>query len=68
MTMAEDIRDNQSIIETLDNQDLMSDLSEQIRQEVSDEIQKSLDETEGAKDDPEVVEAYQTAMKQVGLV
>ena len=68
MEMVESIKDNQSLIETFDNDELYEGYNDYIRQEVTSDIQKALEETDGALDDQEVVGAYQNAMKQVGLV
>ncbi len=67
MEMVESIRDNQSLIEAFDSPERMADFEESIKKEMADEIQKAFDETDGAMDDPEIVEAYQSAMKQVGI-
>ena len=65
--MKESIRDNQTLIEALDDQEALSEYNESISEEVSDEIKSAFEETDGAMEDPETVEALQSAMKQVGL-
>ena len=68
MEMVESIKDNQSLIETFDNDEVYEGYNDYIRQEVASDIEKALEETDGALDDEEVVGAYQNAMKQVGLI
>ena len=67
MEMKETIRDNQTLIETMDDQEALNAYVEYIQEDASSEIKKAFDETKGAMDDPEIVKAYQSAMKQVGL-
>ena len=67
MEMKETIRDNQTLIETLDDQEAINEYVEYIRDDVSSEIKKAFEETKGVMDDPEIVEMYQSAMRQAGL-
>ncbi len=65
--LKEDIEDNQTLITTLNNEDLMADFNEYVKEEVISNLQQAFDETEGAADNPEVVKVYQDAIKQVVL-
>lgn len=65
--MIQDIEDNQEIIKTLDNQELVAGYEEYLNNEVVDGIKTAFDEVEGVMNNEEVVNAYQGAMAQMGL-
>ena len=46
---------------------MMAAFEEYLNQEVACSIQEAFSQTEGAMDDPEVVDVYQSAMKQMAL-
>ena len=65
--LAEDVEDNQTLIQTLDSADMMADYTEYVRRNVSESIQDAFEQTEGAMENPEIVRIYQDTMKQVAL-
>ena len=66
-SLVQDIRDNQTIIETLDSKELTNDFYEYNNAEVAAEIESSFSQVNEIKDDPDAVDYYRSAMKQVGL-
>lgn len=65
--LKEDIEDNQTLIVTLNSEELISELADYVKEDVSSNLQEAFDATEGAVDDPEFVKIYQDAIKQVVL-
>ena len=65
--LAEDIEDNQTLIQMLDNEEMLSGYNELINNEVAEKIQQGFDQTEGAMDDEDVVKALKDTMKQMAL-
>jgi hypothetical protein len=66
--LIDDVTDNKTLIRTLDNEELLSGFSEYVKKDIADSIQSALEQIDGALDSPEVMKAYQDAMKQVALV
>ena len=65
--MEETVSDNQHLVTELGSADLMAAYEAYINNDVAKAIQDAFDQTEGAMENEEVVEAYQNAMKQMGL-
>lgn len=67
MDMKETIADNQTLITEFQSAEMMSAFESYLNNEVTESIQQALSQTEGALDNPDVVEAYETAMKQMAM-
>lgn len=65
--LAEDIEDNQTLIQMLDSEELLAEYKECIDKEVSKEIREAFEQTEGVMENEEVVNALQDTMKQMAL-
>ena len=65
--LAEDIEDNQTLIQMLDSEELMSEYSSYIDSEVGKEIKDAFDQTEGAMENEEVVNALQETMRLMAI-
>ncbi len=65
--MEETVEDNQKLVIELGSEEMMAAFEEYLNQEVAGSIQEAFSQTEGAMDDPEVVDVYQSAMKQMAL-
>ena len=66
-SMIEDVSDNQTLINTLDSKESISQVFACINNEVAEEIHSAFEETPGAMEQEDVVKAYQDAMKQMAL-
>ena len=66
-SLIEDVKDNQTLIKTLDSQESLAQVSNCINSEVVIGVQNAFSEIEGALEQEEVVKAYQDAMKQMAL-
>lgn len=66
--LIEDVSDNQILIKTLDNEELLYGFAEYVKKDIVNIIQSAFEHTDGAIDSPVVVKAYQDAMKQVALI
>lgn len=67
MSLIEDIKDNQELIITLDNEELLSQVNDGINSEVVTGISDAFAQVDGAMENPEIMELYQTTMKQMAL-
>jgi len=67
MSLKEDVEDNQTLIQTFDDAEILADFSKYIGGEVAESITSAFEQTEGCLDNEEVSKAYQDAMKQVAL-
>ena len=67
MSLKEDVVDNQTLIRTLDDEELLLDFSKYVDGEVSETIKNAFEQTEGCAANEEVSKAFQDAMKQVAL-
>lgn len=65
--MEETVADNQQLIVEFDDPDLLTAFEEYVNQDVSTAIKEAFEQTEGAMDDSEVVDAYQKTMRQMAL-
>lgn len=65
--MEEAVADNQKLIVELGDMELMTAFEAYVNQEVSADIKDAFDQTEGAMENAEVVDAYQNAMRQMAL-
>lgn len=65
--LAEDVRDNQTLVEKLFDSDMLVAYREAVDKEVSEEIKEAFTQIDGAMEDPEVVKTYQDAMRQMAL-
>ena len=65
--MEETVEDNQKLVTELESEELMTAFEEYLNQEVARSIQEAFFKTEGIMDDPEAVDVYQSAMKQMAL-
>ena len=67
MSLIEDIKDNQELILTLDSEELLSQVNDGINGEVVAGISDAFAQVDGAMENPEIKELYQTTMKQMAL-
>ena len=65
--MKETVEDNQKLVFELGSKEMMAAFEEYLNREVAGSIQEAFSQTEGVMDDPEVVDVYQSAMKQMAL-
>ncbi len=65
--MEEAVADNQELVMMLGDADLMTAFESYVDGEVSEAIREAFEQTEGAMENAEVVEIYQSAMKQMAL-
>lgn len=65
--MEETVADNQQLILEFGDADLMTAFESYVNQDVSEAIKEAFEQTKGAMEDAEVVEVYQSAMKQMAL-
>lgn len=67
MSIKEDIEDNQTLIKTLDDAEVLSSFAKYIDDEVAGKIKKALENTAGCMENDEVQKAYQESMRQMAL-
>lgn len=67
MSLKEDIEDNQTLIKSLDDEELLSNFTKYVDAEVEETIWNAFEETEGCAGNEEVNKVFHDAMKQVAL-
>ena len=63
----EDIEDNQKLIRAFDDENILNQYRQYIDKEVLESIQKSFEETEGAKENETLCQVHNEAIKQLSL-